>query len=156
MIYVFDTSSFVVLKNFYPANFPSLWDEWNELALKGTVISVREVKSELENRDNTDFIQDWVKQNKSIFMTPTSDELRFVSEIFSVSHFQALISNKATLQGTLVADPFVIAAARVKGGTVVTEEKLKPNAAKIPNVCQHFKIPCINLEGFMSQQSWSF
>jgi hypothetical protein len=38
----------------------------------------------------------------------------------------------------------------------VTEEKLKPNAAKIPNVCAHFQIPCINLERFMRDQNWSF
>lgn len=66
------------------------------------------------------------------------------------------VVNQARLRGTPVADPFVIAAANVKTGVVVTEERLKPNAAKIPNVCQHFKIPCTNLEGFMSQQSWSF
>ncbi len=43
----------------------------------------------------------------------------------------------------------IIACAKIQGGTVVTEEQLKPNAAKIPNVCEHFKIPCINLETFM-------
>ena len=31
-----------------------------------------------------------------------------------------------------------------------------PNAAKIPNVCAHFKIPCIDLEEFMHQQGWAF
>jgi len=156
VIYVFDTSSLVVLKNFYPTNFPSLWSQWDTLVQNGTVVSVREVRAELENRDGTDFIQEWVKRNKSIFMTPTPDELMFVSQIFSILHFQALIGTQATLRGTPVADPFVIAAAKVKSGVVVTEERLKPNAAKIPNVCQHFKVPCTNLEGFMSQQSWSF
>jgi hypothetical protein len=55
-----------------------------------------------------------------------------------------------------VADPFVIACAKIHDGTVVTEEQFKPNAAKIPNVCQHFNIPCVDLEGFMKQQAWSF
>ena len=41
-------------------------------------------------------------------------------------------------------------------GTVVTQEKLKPGGAKIPNVCAHFKIPCIDLEGFMHKQNWTF
>ena len=45
---------------------------------------------------------------------------------------------------------------KVKGGTVVTEEKLKPNAAKFPNVCAHFQVPCINLEIFMQTMGWSF
>lgn len=57
-----------------------------------------------------------------------------------------------------LTDPFVIACARINQATVVTEEgwqrggkslALKPNAATIPNVCAHFKIPCIDLEEFM-------
>jgi hypothetical protein len=55
-----------------------------------------------------------------------------------------------------VADPFVIAAAAIRGGTVVTQEHLKPNAAKIPNVCDHFGIPWTDVEGFMVHQSWNF
>lgn len=156
MIYVFDTNSLSVLKNFYPENFPSFWRQWEELVSDGTITSVREVKRELDNRDGTDFLQAWVKKNKALFITPSSEELMVVQQILAISRFQALIGTQATLRGTPVADPFIVAAAKVKDGVVITEERLKPNAAKIPNVCEHFKIPCTNLEGFMSQQSWSF
>jgi hypothetical protein len=44
-----------------------------------------------------------------------------------------------------------IASARVRGGCVVTEEANKPNAAKIPNVCEHFGIHWTNVEGFWKQ-----
>jgi hypothetical protein len=71
-------------------------------------------------------------------------------------HFQALIGEKQRLMGTPVADPFVIACAKIRQGTVVTEERLKPHAAKIPNVCQHVSVPCIDLETFMQKQGWSF
>jgi hypothetical protein len=50
----------------------------------------------------------------------------------------------------------VIAKAKVVGGCVVTQEKKKPQAAKIPNVCEHFGIHCVNLEGFMEQENWTF
>ena len=60
------------------------------------------------------------------------------------------------LRGTPVADPFVIACAANNHGTVVTEEDLKDHAARIPNVCYHFKIPCINLKEFMKLQDWQF
>ncbi|NJN38451.1 MAG: DUF4411 family protein [Acaryochloridaceae cyanobacterium CSU_3_4] len=156
MIYVFDTSSLVVLKNFYPNNFPTLWEQWNSLVAEGTVVSVREVKEELANRSDSDVIDQWAKKHKSIFLLPSPKETEFVRNIFSVSHFQALVSQQSIWKGTPVADPFVIAAAAVRSGTVVTEESLKPNAAKIPNVCQHFGVHCINLEGFMNQQDWSF
>jgi hypothetical protein len=39
---------------------------------------------------------------------------------------------------------------------VVTQEKNTENAAKIPNVCDHFGIPCINLEDFMKKENWTF
>ena len=55
------------------------------------------------------------------------------------------------------ADPFVIAkAATVEEGTVVSMEKGKPNAVKVPNICEQFGIPCIDLEKFMEQENWRF
>ena len=87
---------------------------------------------------------------------PTAAELQFVAQIFQIKHFQSLIGEQQRLKGTPVADPFVIACAKIKGGTVVTEEQLKPQAAKIPNVCAHFNVPCIDLEKFMQQQAWAF
>jgi len=75
---------------------------------------------------------------------------------FSSQTFQSLVGEQQRLKGTPVADPFVIACAKIREGTVVTEEQMKPHAAKIPNVCDHFNIPCVNLEDFMKQQKWSF
>lgn len=74
-----------------------------------------------------------------------------------MTHFQALIRQKERLQGKPVADPFVIAKAwTMENGCVVTQEVKKPNAAKIPNVCEHFGIPCLNLEAFMENEKWRF
>jgi hypothetical protein len=47
-----------------------------------------------------------------------------------------------------VADPFVIACAHVREGCVVTQEKGKPNAATIHNVCDHFGVRSTDFEGF--------
>ena len=156
MIYVFDTSAFIVLKNFYPATFATLWNRIDALVANGTIVSVREVFNELHNYNDADFIQDWTKQQKAVFDKPSNAELLVVQQILAIPHFQVLISNKAVLKGTPVADPFVVAAAKAKGATVVTQEGLKPNAAKIPNVCEEFGVPCIDLQTFMTQQGWSF
>ena len=156
MTYVFDTGAFIVLKNYYPGAFSSLWTRIDALAASGTLISVREVFNELHNYNDSDYIQDWAKQHKAIFAPPSNDELVVVQQILAIPHFQTLIGNKAILKGTPVADPFVVAAGKVKESTVVTQEVLKPNAAKVPNVCQHFGVHCINLESFMTQQGWSF
>ncbi|WP_264840739.1 DUF4411 family protein [Burkholderia cenocepacia] len=37
-----------------------------------------------------------------------------------------------------------------------TNIRIGSHAAKIPNVCAHFEIPCIDLEEFMHQQDWQF
>ena len=156
MIYVFDTSAFIVLKHYFPARFPSLWAGLDKLVASGEVVSVREVLNELSSYNDADFIQVWATNNKGIFAKPTNPELTVVQQILAVPHFQALIGKTALLKGTPVADPFVIAAASIAKGTVVTQEKLKENAAKIPNVCKHFNVTCTDLEGFMTAQGWSF
>lgn len=156
MIYVFDTSSIRSLQHFYPSVFTTIWDGLDALIQQRNLVSTREVWNELEQQNVSADVMAWAKLNKQIFTTPTAPELQFVSQIFQIGHFQSLIGERQRLKGTPVADPFVIACAKIKNGTVVTEEQLKPNAAKIPNVCSHFRIPCIDLEGFMQQQKWSF
>jgi hypothetical protein len=156
MIYVFDTSSIRSLQHFYPSVFKTIWDGLDGLVQQQNLISTREVWNELERQNVSADVLAWAKQNKQIFTTPAAAELQFVAQIFQIQHFQSLIGEQQRLKGMPVADPFVIACAKIKGGTVVTEEQLKPKAAKIPNVCAHFNVPCIDLEGFMQQQGWNF
>lgn len=156
MIYVFDTSSIRSLQHFYPSVFKTIWDGLDGLVQQQNLISTREVWNELGRQNVSVDVLAWAKQNKQIFTTPNAAELQFVAQIFQIKHFQSLIGEQQRLKGTPVADPFVIACAKIKGGAVVTEEQLKPNAAKIPNVCAHFNVPCIDLERFMQQQGWAF
>jgi hypothetical protein len=165
MMYIFDTSSLRSLQHFYPRVFKGIWDGLDHLAQSGELISTREVWNELERQAVSEEVLKWAKDHRGLFTTPDGAELQFVAEIFKINHFQGLIGAQQRLKGTPVADPFVIACARIRGGIVVTEEgwqrpthplRPKPNAAKIPNVCAHFKIPCIDLEEFMHQQGWTF
>jgi len=158
MIYIFDTSSIRSLQHFYPRVFKSIWEGLDILVQEEQLISTREVFNEIERQAISTEVLQWAKGNKQIFTQPTTDELKYVSTIFQVKHFQSLIGVQQRLKGTPVAEPFVIACAKIKQGTVVTEEgwqrpseKLipKPNAAKIPNVSAHFKVPCVDLEEFM-------
>ncbi len=156
MIHVFDTSSLRELQHFYPSIFHSIWPRLDALVSAGLLISTREVFRELESQDVSPEVLDWCKANKHIFTVPTVEEQGIVATILSNLHFQMLISTKARMRGTPVADPFVIACAKAAHGTVVSQERWKPHAAKIPNVCEHLNVPCINLEGFMAAQGWSF
>lgn len=156
MIYIFDNSSLSKLKHYYPNIFKSIWAGLDGLVANGDLISTREVWNEMQLGAPNPHVQAWLKVNKDIFQTPQAAELQIVANILAIPHFQALIGTKQQLNGTPVADPFVIALAKTRNGTVVTEEDFKPNAAKIPNVCQHFGVPCMNLEQFMQVQGWSF
>lgn len=156
MVYVFDTNSLRVLGNYYPGRFPSFWERFETLIRTGEVVSVREVHNELLDQITKEWFLDWVEKHKQMFVVPAAEETEFVAEIFRVPHFLTLVGREQQLKGQPVADPFVIACARIRAGTVVTEEGNKPNAAKIPNVCQHFRVPCTNVEGFLTACNWQF
>ena len=156
MKYVFDSNSLINLfKHYYPGRFPTLWEKFDALISEEKLISVREVFNEIGSSE--DSLGIWAKEQKNIlFLDSTVEELQFVGEIFKVRHFQGMIRKQERLKGKPVADPFVIARAKILNACVVTQEKNTENAAKIPNVCDHFRIPCINLEGFMKKESWTF
>ena len=82
--------------------------------------------------------------------------MSFVAQVFQVPEFQTLVRRKQILSGSPAADPFVIAAAHVRGGCVVTEENRRENAIRIPNVCDHFGVDCTNIEGFMERENWRY
>jgi hypothetical protein len=156
MIYIFDTSSFRVIENYFPERFPSFWIQFNETISKKLILSVREVYKELEYIARKPHLLDWIKRNKDIFSIPSSEEAKFISKIFSIKHFQQLVKHENILKGMPVADPFVIAAAKIRNACVVTEESYKKKAARIPNVCEYFSITCDNMEGFMEREKWKF
>lgn len=156
MSYVFDTNAFSQLfHSYYPSRFPSLWEQFNELIDTDNITSTREVAREIAE-DRVVALRDWAVGQSSLFPTPTADEARFVARIFAVPHFLQIIERKKLLKGGLNADPFIVARAYATGFTVVTLEGEPPNGAKIPNICRHFRIPCLSLEGFMEEEHWRF
>ncbi|MBN2209978.1 MAG: DUF4411 family protein [Sedimentisphaerales bacterium] len=156
MKYVFDSGPLIDLfKHYYPERFPSLWEKFHTLVLEGRIVSVREVYNEIDTGE--DALANWAKEQKNkLFSPPAVEELKFVTEIFKVKHFQAMIRKKELLQGKAVADPFVIARAKVLECSVVTNEVFKENSSQMPNVCKKFSIPCISLEEFMKRENWRF
>ena len=117
-------------------------------------MSVKEVFNEINERN--DPITTWAKRSNKIFLEPDEEEASFIVEIFKIKHFQSSLEEKKRLKGGNFADPFIIASAKIRKHTVVTQEKYKNNGAKIPNICKHFGISYLNLEGFMEQEDWQF
>ena len=157
MIYVFDNNSLSnILNHYYTERFPSFWEKYDKIVEAVNLLSVREVRNELTLKFDDDKIDRLAKMNDKFFTSPTPEELSFITQIYSVKHFQQNLDKKKILSGGFFADPFVIAKAWKEQGTVVTEEDKKHNAAKIPNICDHFGIHCINLEGFLTEMDWKF
>ncbi|MDV0446599.1 hypothetical protein MsAg5_04450 [Methanosarcinaceae archaeon Ag5] len=156
-IYVFDTGVISQLfRNYYPETFPSLWKKFNRYVLDGNIISVREVKREIERLTSFPEMTVWTEKNKHIFSEPDQKEFDFLAGLFQNPAARDLVNPQNVYNGLPAADPFVISKAYATGGTVVTTEKLKPNARKIPNICQEYSVPCLNLADFFKKEKWTF
>jgi hypothetical protein len=154
--YVFDTNAFSQLfHSYYRNRFPTLWEQFDELIESGEITSTREVYREIEG-DRVATLRDWAAVQRDLFLAPNAAEAGFVGQIFAVPHFLQIIERKKLLMGGLNADPFIIARAHAIGATVVTLEGEPANGAKIPNICRHFGIQCMSLEGFMEAEDWTF
>lgn len=155
-MYVLDTNVIIDLhKNYYRKRFVSLWKAFDKLVADGKITSTREAYRELHDGGHGADTE-WASANEKLFATPDAKEGAFVGQIYSVAHFQANIERQKLLKGGRNADAFIVARAYAVGGTVVTMERLKPNAVKMPNICEHFNIPYLDLEGFMESEGWEF
>ncbi len=156
-MYVFDTNSFSRLFGCYPTDrFPNLWRRFELMLSSDRIASTREVMIELgAGNRRTENAYTWAKENENLFTPLMEEEATFVANIFQVDHFQQIILRKQSVVSTS-ADPFIIARADFLGATVVSEESKPPHGARIPNICEHFGIPCMKLDGFMQQENWTF
>lgn len=159
-MYIFDTCSFRALFTFYPKRFPTLWKLFEQVIQAGKLHSVSEVLQELKNQihKDTSALQ-WIENNKDLFVSPSSEEALFIMNKLFIDkngHFKNIVEKDKVLRGGSCADPFILASAYVKQATVVTQEVFKPNSVKIPFICQHYNINCLNLEKFMEEQNWEF
>jgi hypothetical protein len=156
LIYIFDTNAFSQLfDSFYRNRFPTLWEQFDGLVDDGRVTSTREVGREIADC-RVVVLREWADAERGLFPSPSAAEAAFVARIFAVPHFQQIIEQRKLLKGGKNADPFIVARAQALEGTVVTMEGEPPNGAKIPNICRHFRIPCLSLEGFMEAEDWVF
>ena len=156
MSYVFDNSPLSSLfRNYYRQRFPTLWKQFDKLVADGRLVSTREVLREIADGP-IESLTAWTWDNESLFPMPNAQEGAFVAKIYAIPHFQQNIEQQKILKGGKNADAFVIAKAAVTKRTVVTMETLRPDAARIPNICEHFKVPYLSLEGFMEKEGWQF
>jgi len=150
--YVIDTGPIIDFKHYYEDIFVSLWDRFEELVEDGIIISSIEVYRELKKRD--DDAAQIAEKYKQIFLKPEVEEQNYVREI--LSNHRELVRFRNIAGGAPVADPFLIAQAICNKATLITTEKLKPNAHNVPNICEEYGIQYLNLKNFFIQENWKF
>ena len=111
--------------------------------------------------DGQDDVADWAQKREEagMFMDPDAVvQLEFQRVCtYTINRYPDNLSRRRFLGR---ADPWIIAHAIAKGGTVVThEERIREESSKvkIPNVCGHFNVRCINVYQMLRDQgvSWT-
>lgn len=152
MKYVFDSGPFIDCRYYFPNIFKSYWAKLNMLAKSKDILSVKEVYNEIQK--GSDIVSDWANKNIDIFEKPSNEEFEIVKNI--LSKHKELIRIVNFSGGSPVADPFIIAKAKMNNLTVVTQEGYRENAHKIPNICKELNVKYITLEEFMINEGWKF
>jgi hypothetical protein len=157
--YCLDTSALTTAWRFhYPPNvFPSLWKDIDACITDGLLIAPDEVLEELKT--GGDELYDWVSVRPSLFIQPDKAIQDVVKSILAhPEHVKLLYSKHAT--SLVVADPFVIAAAKVHACTVVSAEAyqydVSPKKTKIPNVCADLGVAHLSVVEFIQERGWIY
>jgi hypothetical protein len=165
-LYIIDTSSLIQIKDHYDRHIlPGIWKDLEQLIIDQRLVAPEEVKNEI--LDGDDNLVSWVQRHSRMFY-PNGDLIGLTQNdvLKKFPHMAKEDSEKPN------ADPFVVALAfMISQGPqqalishnpiVVSDEKsdLVKNPKlpfsqikKIPDVCSHFELKCINhLEMFKTE-----
>jgi hypothetical protein len=150
--YSFDTSAIINGRRdiFKPTTFGPIWDAIEDMIRAGQVQAVDEVKRELKRK--SDEANAWAKRCSNMFV-PISREIQLSTRKVLAAHPRLLGQGGGPRNG---ADPFVIALAHARGGTVVTQETPRNiKKPRIPDVCNDMAIPWMTLPDFVDAQGWT-
>ena len=114
----------------------------------GTVVLIQKTYLETTRHDNA--LKAWMHSRVPFITANTASAERLFGSIIAHELGRALI---AKAQNRSDGDARVIAAAMDLRGTVVSEEypSTKPSRPGIPNVCDHFRVPCIRFGEMMER-----
>jgi len=151
MKYCIDTSSFIESwHRRYPQDiFPSFWHKLSDIIDTQIVVAQELVIKEIESQDDT--LHEWVKQREKL-RVPFDEKIQQIASGILQDYPRIVGSHQK-----FGADPFVIALAKQRDLTVITEEQggtdKKP---KIPFICRHINVRCVSMLEFIREMKWSF
>jgi hypothetical protein len=148
MKYLLDANSFIEPANKYYRLTSStrFWDSLIDANRRGVVFSIHEIKVEILKK--SDDLAAWAKvRGDEFFLKLDTTDLAKVSQVVDWVQKHSIFTQANRQSFFNGADPFLIAKANTGGYTIVTFEQHHENSpkVKIPTVCQHFNVPCIDL-----------
>lgn len=153
-IYILDANVFIQAARMHYAFdlVPTFWQALIVQASQGRVRSIDRVRDEILR--GNDELAEWVKSqfNDSFLSTDDDDIFTSYREIIAWAEHQTQFTPAAKAEFARVADGWLVACARARGGVVVTHEKFQAgtrNRVLIPNVCRAFGVPAIDTFAMM-------
>jgi len=170
----FDSGAFLYMARnrypYYPRDvFHNLWKNVEVLVGNEQLFICQEAFEEMSggqhkpvaNKPNEDEVILWLEKMKSqhtSFVRKTDDNIQRYAENIS-RNYPMLVDQSRPKD----ADPYLIAHAQDNDAVVVTQELLPKNPKtdpkfmrKVPDVCKHIGIECVDLVGFMRREQMVF
>jgi hypothetical protein len=137
-------------RNHPPDIFVSLWQQLDVAIANGDLVSPDEVFHELERGE--DALAQTLRARAGLFVPLDDGQMTAVAEVIQAC--PGLVNDEAE-RGR--ADPFVVALARVRRGTVVSGERPRRATtapSKIPDACTQYDLVCLDWFGFLREIGW--
>lgn len=143
--YCLDTSVFIESwsRHYRPNVWGAFWRKLADQIEAGTIISPQLVKVEIERKH--DELYEWIKQNPKLIVDLDEEQQRAHETI--INRYPRLIDSG---KHRSMADPWVIALAKLRNYAVVTYEG--PGSLqrpKIPDVCKNLGVACISVSDML-------
>ena len=170
MKYLLDANILIAAKNdYYPMDMmPRFWDLLGEKIQDGTIVILDKIMNEIIGKgSNPDDLETWISGLHIETIKSSTDEIRraYVTLLRDLGSSPAYNSARAVTEWSdpKVADPWVIAAAKENGFTVVTLEKEVQEIPgnnirhpKIPNFTRRYGVRTINLITMLRELGFSW
>ncbi len=151
--YSFDTSAIINGRrdHFMPSTWSALWDRIDLMIAQGQIRAVDEVKRELARK--SDEAHQWAKARKELFV-PLNHDIQRATKVVLAAQPRLLAQHGVNRNS---ADPFVIALAMVREGTVVTQEipSTSLKRPRMPDACEAVGVRWVSLHQFIDEQGWT-
>jgi hypothetical protein len=156
--YVVDNDVLITLMRYHPPDKPAyqaIWDEIESLIKRENIFSTTVVYDDImKYLGKDDRLKKWaISHKKHFFISPDKETWQLAQDI--VKKFPDLVDKKKLQTGEPDADPFLIALAKSRGATIITQER-KDIPNRIPMVALRYSVKSIDLYEFFERRKLKF